>query len=90
MAIDQDVSAQRQQLRAELRNERQLAGLTQKQVASAMDWSASKMLRIETGAVSISTTDLRALLTYYNIKDKRQTDELLDLARAVRTGRGSR
>jgi len=55
-----------------------------------MDWSPSKVLRIETGAVGISVTDLRALLTYYNIDDKRQIEELVNLARAARTRRGSR
>jgi hypothetical protein len=55
-----------------------------------MDWSASKVVRIETGAVGISVTDLRALLTYYEIKDERQTEELVELARAMRIRRGSR
>ena len=87
MATGQDASAQRQRLRTELCNERQLVRLTQKQVACAMDWSPSKMLRIETGVVSISITDLRALLTYYNIKDKRRTEELINLARAAKTRR---
>lgn len=90
MTTGQDVSAQRQRLQTELRKERQLARLTQKQVARAMDWSLSKMFRIETGAVGISTTDLRALLSYYNIKDTRQTEELVGLARAARVRRGSR
>lgn len=90
MTTGQDVSTQRQMLRAELRNERKLARLTQNQVARDMDWSPSKMLRIETGAVGISTTDLRALLTYYNIKDKPQIEELVDSARAVRTRKSSR
>lgn len=87
MTTGQDVSAQ--WLRAKLRSKRKLAHLTQKEVARAMDWSLSKMLRIETGAVGISTTDLRALLAYYDIKDERQVDELVELARAARTRRGS-
>jgi hypothetical protein len=87
MTTGQGAAVQRQRLRTELRNERQLVRLTQKQVARAMDWSPSKMLRIETGLVSISVTDLRALLTYYNIKDKRRTDELVNLARAAKTRR---
>lgn len=84
MTTGQDASTQRQRLRIELRHERQLVRLTQKQVARAMDWSPSKMLRIEAGVVSISVTDLRALLTYYNIQDKRRTEELINLARAAR------
>lgn len=88
MTTSRDMPSQR--LRAELRNKRELAQLTQKQVARAMDWSPSKMLRIESGAVGISTTDLRALLTYYDVKDKRQTEELVKLARAARARRSSR
>lgn len=88
MTTSRDVSSQR--LRTELRSKRELAHLTQKQVARAMDWSPSKMLRIESGAVGISTTDLRALLTYYDVKDQRQTEELVKLARAARARRSSR
>lgn len=87
MTTERDLSADR--LRAELRHERDLAHRTQKEVARAMDWSPSKMLRIETGVVRISTTDLRALLSYYNIADKWQTDELIDLARRARPKRAS-
>jgi len=81
MATDVKLSARRQRLRTELRNARREAGLTQRQVASAMDWSTSKMLRIEAGAVGISTVDLRALLAHYDVKDKRTTEELVNLVR---------
>jgi len=40
---------------------------TQREVAEALDWSPSKMLRIENGSIGISTTDLRALLAYYEV-----------------------
>ena len=49
-----------------------------------MDWSLSKIIRIETGAVGISTNDLRALLSLYEIHDRDRTDELVELARASR------
>jgi transcriptional regulator with XRE-family HTH domain len=74
---------QRRRLRAELRRARDAAGLTQEQVAKAMDWSLSKIIRIETGAVGISTNDLKALLGLYD-RDPGQTDELVELARASR------
>jgi transcriptional regulator with XRE-family HTH domain len=67
-----------------LRNARRKAGLTQRQVASAMDWSQSKMLRIEAGVVGITPIDLRALLECYDVTDKRRTEELVNLVR----GRG--
>jgi predicted transcriptional regulator len=77
-------TAVRQKLRTELRNARKRVGVTQKEVAAAMDWSPSKMLRIEAGAVGISTNDLRALLDYYKIHDEGHTEELLNLVRGSR------
>ena len=77
-------AAARQKIRTELRNARKRAGLTQKEVAAAMDWSASKMLRIEAGAVGLSTNDLRALLDCYNIDDRGHAEELLSLVRCSR------
>jgi transcriptional regulator with XRE-family HTH domain len=75
---------QRRRLRSELRRARLDAGLTQEQVAAAMDWSLSKLIRIENGSVGISTNDLRAILLHYKITDDRRTSELLALARAAR------
>lgn len=81
------VSALRQRLKTELRNARKRAGMTQKQVAAAMDWSVSKMLRIEAGIVGISVIDLRALLAYYNIDDEQLASELISLVQAARAPR---
>jgi len=75
---------QRRRLRTELRKARQDARLTQEQVALAMDWSLSKVIRIEAGQVGISTNDLKALLGLYNITDVARTDELIAVARAAR------
>jgi transcriptional regulator with XRE-family HTH domain len=75
---------QRRRLRTELRRARIGADLTQEQVAKAMDWHPSKIIRIETGAVGISTNDLRALLGLYKIHDSERTDELIEIARASR------
>ena len=75
---------QRRRLRTELRRARSGASLTQPQVAQAMDWSLSKIIRIETGAVGVSTNDLRALLNLYNIHDPHRTNELIELAKASR------
>lgn len=74
----------RRRLRGELRTARIEAELTQEQVASEMDWSLSKLIRIENGSVRISTNDLKALLRYYKVLDSRRTNELLELARAAR------
>jgi transcriptional regulator with XRE-family HTH domain len=83
---DREISSpavQRRRLRTELRRARLDAGLTQEQVASAMDWSLSKLIRIENGSVGISTNDLKAILQHYKIEEPRTT-ELLALSRASR------
>jgi transcriptional regulator with XRE-family HTH domain len=74
----------RRRLRAELRRARVQAGLTQEAVAAEMDWSLSKVIRIETGSVGISTNDLKALLRLYHVADAKRTRELLALAPASR------
>ena len=74
----------RYQLRTELRNLRKQARRTQLQVAQAMEWSPSKLLRIESGEVGISVHDLRPLLSLYGISDGEVMDRLLDLARGSR------
>lgn len=75
---------ERRRLRADLRRARQEVDLTQDQVAAEMDWSLSKIIRIESGSVSISTNDLRALLQLYNITDDAEIRRLVELARAAR------
>jgi transcriptional regulator with XRE-family HTH domain len=81
---EQDPTVQRRRLRAELRNARDAVGLRQADVAQAMDWSLSKLMRIERGEVSVSTNDLRALLNHYGVKDKVKVNGLLELARSAR------
>jgi len=51
-----------------------------------MEWSLSKMNRIEKAKSGISTNDLRALLRFYDITDKEQAEELIALARRARQG----
>jgi transcriptional regulator with XRE-family HTH domain len=75
---------ERRRLRAELRQARTDAGLTQEAVAEQMDWSLSKLIRIETGAVGISTNDLTALLRFYNVKDPKRVRTLVAQAREAR------
>jgi transcriptional regulator with XRE-family HTH domain len=75
---------QQRRLRAELKRAREQSGLTQREVAEALDWSPSKVIRIETGAVIISTSDLMALLPHYGITDRKRIDQLVEVARASR------
>jgi transcriptional regulator with XRE-family HTH domain len=82
-AAGPDPTVHRRRLRNELRKAREAAQMTQRDVAAAMDWSQSKLIRIETGAVNISTNDLRALLGHYGA-DKAKIDTMVELARAAR------
>lgn len=74
----------RLRLRTALRGAREAAALTQQQVADEMDWSLSKVIRIEKGTVSVSTNDVRALLQLYRVTDQRHVADLVELARAAR------
>jgi transcriptional regulator with XRE-family HTH domain len=71
----------RRRLKAALRSLRAEAGITQLEAAAAMDWSSSKLIRIESGAVGLSVTDLRALLVLYRVRDEETIAELIELAR---------
>lgn len=78
-----DPTIHRRRLRSELRKAREAARKTQRETAQAMDWSMSKLIRIETGDVRVSTNDLRALLGYYDVPADRVT-HLVEVARAAR------
>jgi transcriptional regulator with XRE-family HTH domain len=84
MATTPDPTVLRRRLRNELRRAREARHLTQREVAEAMDWSLSKLIRIETGQVSIGTNDLKALLAHYGITDGARVSELIETARASR------
>ena len=75
---------QRRRLRAELRRARLDAGLTQEIVAEEMDWSLSKIIRIETGFVGVSRNDLIALLRLYSVNDPQRVAHLMALSKATR------
>lgn len=74
----------RRRLRIALRAAREEAGLTQEQAADLLEWSLSKVIRIEAGTVGISATDLRATLLLYNITNQAEVHRLLALARLAR------
>lgn len=86
--VEVDPEVHRQRLRAMVRQARLDAGRTQPEVAAALDWSLSKLVRIESGAVRLSPTDLRALLEYYGVQDPVRVEELLGEARAARRPAG--
>lgn len=84
MARGHDPMYQRRRLRSALRRLRDQAGETQREAAHALEWSPSKLIRIETGAVGISITDLRALLAHYGVIDNELIAELEEAARDSR------
>ncbi|MEZ0115240.1 transcriptional regulator with XRE-family HTH domain [Catenulispora sp. EB89] len=74
----------KRKLRRELKRMREEAGLLQREVADAMDWSPTKVIRIESGAVNISTNDLKALMNLYGVTAASKVDEILAASRASR------
>ncbi len=84
MAEGDSPTVARRRVRLAVREAREREGLTQNQVAEAMEWSLSKVIRIESGEVSISVNDLRPLLNFIGIKDKGVINSLLADARIAR------
>ncbi|HEU0240966.1 MAG TPA: helix-turn-helix transcriptional regulator [Micromonosporaceae bacterium] len=77
----------RRRVRLALRAAREEKQLTQGQVAEAMGWSISKVIRIEKGEVNVSPGDLTVLLEHLGITDKKTVAELAESARVSRRER---
>jgi transcriptional regulator with XRE-family HTH domain len=75
----------RRTVRLAIRSARERAELTQSQVAEAMEWSLSKVMRIENGEVTIAPNDLRPLLGHLGFKDRTSVDDLLKLAKLAKS-----
>jgi len=84
MANDQGPVVQSALLRTELIRLRKDSRLTQEQVAQDLDWSPSKLIRVEGGRSSITKTDLDALLTEYGISSESNRERLQALNRGAR------
>jgi transcriptional regulator with XRE-family HTH domain len=84
MASDQGPVVQSALLRNELIRLRKESGLTQEQVATALDWSPSKLIRVEGGRSSITKVDLDALLARYGVTSESTRDRLQSLNRGAR------
>ncbi|MGV9575238.1 helix-turn-helix domain-containing protein [Streptomyces sp. NPDC003509] len=80
---DKDPMFLRKKLSAALHSARARSGYSQLEVAEAMVWSLSKVMRVETGKVKISVTDLRALIDYYDISET-EASELIQMAQQAR------
>ena len=68
----------------ELRRYREALNLKQREAARELEWSLSKLIRIETGAHSVSVSDLKSMIEVYRISDQGQVDALMAAARASR------
>ncbi len=84
MPNDQGPVVQSALLRSELTRLRKESGLTQEQVAQSLDWSPSKLIRVEGGRSSITKVDLDALLSTYGITSESQRERLQALNRGTR------
>ena len=84
MSVHEDPLLSRKRLRISLRHWREQRALTQEQVAEALDWSQSKVVRIESGKVRVSATEARALLGLYQVSDQDEVARLVELARVAR------
>ncbi len=84
MASDQGPVIQSALLRAELVRLRKERGLTQQQVADALEWSPSKLIRVEGGGSSITKVDLDALLTEYGVTSESHRERLHALNRGAK------
>jgi hypothetical protein len=77
-------TARGRRLRLELRRIREEAGLTHSDVARRLEWSPSKVSRIETGQSRVQTGDVRDLLEIYGVTDEATRESLVQLAREAR------
>ena len=84
MASDQGPVVQSAILRSELVRLRKEKGQTQEQVVKSLEWSTSKLIRVEGGRSSISKTDLDALLRAYGVTSETQRGRLQNLNRGAK------
>ncbi|NUR73359.1 MAG: helix-turn-helix domain-containing protein [Hamadaea sp.] len=84
MAVQGSPAVARHRLRLALRKAREAKELTQGEVAASLDWSLSKLQRIEGGENSVSPTDTRALLQVLGVTDPATVDGLVNESRLAR------
>lgn len=84
MASDQGPVIQSAILRSELVRLRKAKGMTQEHVAGNLEWSASKLIRVEGGHSSITKVDLDALLAQYDVISEDERERLQALNRGAK------
>jgi transcriptional regulator with XRE-family HTH domain len=80
-------TSRRKQLGNEIRHARKKAGMTQAQVALALDCTQGKVNKIETGAVNIKLGDVRAMIDTFKLTGG-EAEALIELTRAQSAQRG--
>jgi transcriptional regulator with XRE-family HTH domain len=85
MATDQGPVVMSALLRAELVRLRKGRNLTQEQVAAELDWSNSKLIRLEGGHNAITKVDLDALLAMYGVTSEDERERLQALGSGARS-----
>ena len=75
----------RRRIRLALRKAREESGLTLQEVAESLGASVSKVIRIEQGGVTISKSDLLALLQLYGVSNGATTSALVEDVRLARS-----
>lgn len=83
MTTRQSPTVRRRRLGAELRKRRENAGITLEFVADRMECSQSKISRIETGHSSVTSRDVRDMLTIYGTPAE-EVDVLVEIAKEAR------
>ena len=71
------------QLARRLRQLREEAGLTQEEAAPKLDWSTSKLGRIENAQQGVDVHGVRSMLDLYDVGGERWT-EIIDMVREAR------
>jgi transcriptional regulator with XRE-family HTH domain len=84
MVSDQGPAVQSALLRGELVRLRKECELTQEAVAADLEWSPSKLIRVEGGQSKITKVDLDALLTKYGVTSESHRERLQALNRGAR------
>lgn len=84
MATDQGPVVLSALLRGELVRLRRESGQTQEQVAADLEWSPSKLIRVEGGRSSVTKVDLDALLARYGVTSESTRERLQSLNRGAR------
>ncbi|KOV23473.1 helix-turn-helix domain-containing protein [Streptomyces heliomycini] len=77
-------TARRRRLSIELKKLRERSALTCAQVGEALDWSGSKVNRMETGSGRVQPSDIDALCRFYDTSDELR-EFLKSLAREAKT-----